>query len=662
MSNIFLKSLLVSPAILATALTVSASAIAAEAKATNDLVQPQAAALQPLPLAAAPQAIVPQAAAPQVAVPEATSLSIAPTTTERSVASLEKSLPVQVASTPVETTAPASNAAPDAADSSLNQINRYNREGRSSSASQVTSVSQLSDVKPTDWAFQALQSLVERYGCIVGYPDKTFRGNRATTRYEFAAGLNACLDRVNELIAAGTADLVKKEDLAVLQKLQEEFAAELATLRGRVDSLEARTATLEKQQFSTTTKLAGEVIFAVTDEFRQPFRNETVFQDRVRLSLNTSFTGKDLLVTRLAAGNFLPFTLQDSVGGIGLQSFQFGSTGGNSVFVDWAAYYFPLGEKISVYIPAFAGLQYDYAPTQAGLLEGFDSGSGPLSIFAERNPIYNIGGGSGIGLNFDVTNSIKVSVGYLANNSSLSATGGQLNAPQTFFGANNPADKAGLFNGSYSALAQVAYKSDFFTIGATYVNAYTRGAIFDTGSGGGVVGTSAGNFAFVNAAGTRAGQFSPTNLNAYGVSGAINLSKSISINAFGTYIDANKAGDGVGRGEIWTYGAGLGFADFGKKGNLLGLMAGVEPYLGNSRRFGQGQNTQPIHFEAFYRYQLSDNISITTGCHLCDQPWSKQQQPGYSHRYCKNDLYVLVVGEKSLRCLTQHLKCKTLSV
>ncbi|MBD1846653.1 porin, partial [Cyanobacteria bacterium FACHB-63] len=37
---------------------------------------------------------------------------------------------------------------------------------------QVTSVSQLSDVRPTDWAFQALQSLVERYGCIAGYPDR----------------------------------------------------------------------------------------------------------------------------------------------------------------------------------------------------------------------------------------------------------------------------------------------------------------------------------------------------------------------------------------------------------------------------------------------------------------------------------------------------------
>src|SRR4028118_1835913 len=97
---------------------------------------------------------------------------------------------------------------------------------------QVTSVSQLSDVRPTDWAFQALQSLVERYGCIAGYPDGTFRGNRAMTRYEFAAGLNACLDKVSEVIRAGTANLATKEDLAALQRLQDEFAAELATLRG----------------------------------------------------------------------------------------------------------------------------------------------------------------------------------------------------------------------------------------------------------------------------------------------------------------------------------------------------------------------------------------------------------------------------------------------
>lgn len=105
------------------------------------------------------------------------------------------------------------------------------------SLEQVTSVSQLIDVQPTDWAFQALQSLVERYGCIAGYPDGTYRGNRAITRYEFAAGVNACLDKNQELIAQGNQNLASPEDLIKAQKLAEQFAAEIATLRGRTKVL-----------------------------------------------------------------------------------------------------------------------------------------------------------------------------------------------------------------------------------------------------------------------------------------------------------------------------------------------------------------------------------------------------------------------------------------
>ncbi|WP_143272370.1 iron uptake porin, partial [Brachyspira hyodysenteriae] len=95
----------------------------------------------------------------------------------------------------------------------------------------------------------------------------------------------------------GTADAISREDLATLQRLQEEFAAELATLRGRVDSLEAQTAELEANQFSTTTKLVGEVIAAVTDEFAGSSENNTVFQNRVRLDFQTSYFGEDVLHT-----------------------------------------------------------------------------------------------------------------------------------------------------------------------------------------------------------------------------------------------------------------------------------------------------------------------------------------------------------------------------
>jgi Carbohydrate-selective porin, OprB family/S-layer homology domain len=542
MLRILFKSMLVAPALLGAALAASGSAIAAEAAVSEQSVVVKTEIGAALPAVDAPTQIA-------------------------------QALPANT--------------------DSVDQIKQYAREGRGSTMSQVTSVSQLSDVKPTDWAFQALQSLVERYGCIAGYPDKSYRGNRALTRYEFAAGLNACLDRVNELIAAATADLVKKEDLAVLQKLQEEFAAELATLRGRVDSLEARTATLEKQQFSTTTKLAGEVVFAVTDEFSATPAgggNNTVFQDRVRLALNTSFTGKDLLVTRIAAGNANTFNIPGG-GAEGIQTFNFGNTGGNQAFVDWVAYYFPVGEKLKFYVPAVSGLHYDYAPTASPALDVGDAGTGPLSIFAQRNPIYLIGGGSGVGVNYSFSKALTLSLGYLADNS---AAGGPIT-----FGANSPANKSGLFNGSYSALAQIAFNpSDALSVNLTYVNAYRRGAIFDGGSGLTSSGTILAN-----------GGGAVTQVNAYGVSAAYKLSPQLVVNGFFSYINADPVGGGD-NGDIWTYGVGVALPDFGKKGNLLGITAGVEPYLGNP---AVGDNNIPVHLEGFYKYQVNDRISVTPG-------------------------------------------------
>jgi hypothetical protein len=263
---------------------------------------------------------------------------------------------------------------------------------QSDNLGQVTSVSQFSDVQPTDWAFQALQSLVERYGCIAGYPNGTYRGNRALTRYEFAAGLNACLDRVNELIATATADIVRKEDLATLQRLQEEFSAELATLRGRVDALEARTAELEANQFSTTTKLVGEAIFNISDIFGTDERalasgvidpdsdanpnnngnddldSNTIFSNRVRLNLNTSFFGTDQLQTRLQARNTTPYgtnvtgtnmTRLGFDGDAGSGAGRSATVGGNDIELDKLNYAFNLSEAIRIKVDAFGGEFYE---------------------------------------------------------------------------------------------------------------------------------------------------------------------------------------------------------------------------------------------------------------------------------------------------------------
>ena len=46
----------------------------------------------------------------------------------------------------------------------LEQINQY-KNSQNGAMSQVTNVNQLRDVSPADWAYEALRSLVDRYGC-----------------------------------------------------------------------------------------------------------------------------------------------------------------------------------------------------------------------------------------------------------------------------------------------------------------------------------------------------------------------------------------------------------------------------------------------------------------------------------------------------------------
>jgi hypothetical protein len=486
----------------------------------------------------------------------------------------------------------------------------------STTMDQVTSVSQLSDVKPTDWAFQALQSLVERYGCIAGYPDRTYRGNRALTRYEFAAGLNACLDRVNELIAAGTANLAKKEDLAALQKLQEQFAAELATLRGRVDGLDKKVATLEKQQFSTTTKLNAEVVIGLAGVAggRQPgfedlgtgafvkgdrASKNTVLGYRARLNLDTSFTGKDLLRTRLQAGNSdltnSAFEIPNPIpGGDPLAfpegSLRFTANSNNGLSIDALLYQFPLGDKTNVTIEANAGAIDDFTDTLNPYLDG-DGGSGALTHFGTRNPIYYLLGGAGVGLRHNFSDKLELSAGYLAGN------------------ANDPSPKNGLFGGSNGAIAQITFKpSDKLKIGATYVRSYKT--TFEN------QGSPTGSFnANLTAIDDFTGIDTPFTNNSFGLGGSFAVSPQIVLNASAGYTKSKVLKGVKGELDIWNWSVGLALPDLGKKGNLAGIIVGMEPKVtGTSSSLGsfKDRNTS-LHVEAFYQYAINDKVSITPG-------------------------------------------------
>jgi S-layer homology domain len=120
-------------------------------------------------------------------------------------------------------------------------------------AAALTPVSELKDVSPDHWAYNAIQTLVEKYQVMEGFPDRTFRGNKTLTRYELAAALAKVMARVEQRIAQATGQPVEvepgvnPEDLRTIARLQREFREELDALKARVDTIDSRVMALEKR-------------------------------------------------------------------------------------------------------------------------------------------------------------------------------------------------------------------------------------------------------------------------------------------------------------------------------------------------------------------------------------------------------------------------------
>ncbi|MBW4647126.1 MAG: iron uptake porin [Kastovskya adunca ATA6-11-RM4] len=473
---------------------------------------------------------------------------------------------------------------------------------------QVTNVSQLQDVRPNDWAYEALRELVERYGCIAGYPDGSFRGNRALTRYEFAAGLNSCLNQVERLIAGVGSDLVTQQDLETLRRLQSEFEVELATLGTRVDNLEGRLATLEDNQFSTTTKLFGQAIVGVQGRsegnfelFNNPIpdtdTNVNVINN-VQLSLFTQFSPRSILLTSLQAGagrtsNF-PGTLGNYVG-LGYEG-----DNNNDLQLTDLNYRQLFGNKFAVIVGP-EGVNPVNVFRGVNRIES--AGTGPLSRFAQRNPIINTGGGRG-GIGFDW---------QLASRFSL----------QGVYSAGSPADAAngGLFggdNGTTTIGTQlVASPIDTLDVSLQYINSYSPFGRLGTGVGD--------DFLSVPSFSAR----TPISTNAIGAGLEWRVSPRVTAGGWAGYTTSDFK-NVSGNVETFNWMAFLNFPDLLGEGNLLGLYVGQPPKitssdlpvgqnipsfltLGNPLAGEGGQPSTTTHVEAFYRFRVSNNINITPG-------------------------------------------------
>lgn len=441
---------------------------------------------------------------------------------------------------------------------------------------QMTSVSQLSDVRPTDWAFEAVRSLVERYGIISGYPDGTFRGNRPLNRNELAAVLTTVLGRIEAQLIAGQANSATEQDVLTIRRLISSYGDALADLRGRLNQIENRTEQLEGQQFSTTTKLSGRTDLIATDGTDASL---SVIA-RVRLNLTTSFQGSDRLVTQLEAGNNGRDAIanaqdqrQNLLGTTGILA----DGGGNDavgatsdIKVRKLYYAFRPAKNLEIAvgsnIPPSDFIDRNSFANQSG--ENFSSSFFANNALIVQNEIDRFGG-AGTAIAWSPGNNFTLRALYIAADASDPANGG-------------------LFRDRYQASAEAEYSlpNQPFTVRLQYTNANINGTE-------------------INAGGINAEWAIRRRFGVVGLFGRFGFGR---YRGFNTVLAEDLDLDP----KSWAFG--LSFQNFLIPGSKAGVAIG-QPFI--TRQLGNATQT---NFEAFFGLLINDNLNVSPSLLVVNNP------------------------------------------
>ncbi|WP_017305204.1 iron uptake porin [Spirulina subsalsa] len=487
---------------------------------------------------------------------------------------------------------------------------------------QIIGVSQLRDVHPQDWAYQALKELIERYNCLVGYPDSTFRGNRPLSRHEFAAGLNACLQTLERLLPQNP---TTREELQTLTQLTQQFEAELVTLSGRLDALDSRITFLEDYQFSPTTKLYGQVVLGLqgraggkadlistsTPGFpgipllgrdgvpeTPDGAGQMTWGYNAQLTLLTQFSPRHFLLMGLQAGNLTTtdttlFGFNNSFTRLGYEL----NTQNNLLLSD-LTYRQLVTDDLAIMIGT-SGVNPLSVFRGPSRIES--AGFGPISRFTQRNPILQIGvGNAGLGFDWQISQNISLQGVYAATL------------------ANEPSQ--GLFSGPYTAGVQLFLTpAPTVDVALNYIHSYS-------GVLGGFLGTGAGDDQVSAINGSR------LSTNAFGAMVNWEMTPAVEWVSWVGFTDSRLLSHS-GRVQTVNWMFGVQFPDLLGPGNYGGVFFGQPPRITgtNLRSNGQlsgnvpsllagtfglsnaGRQDRTLHLEGFYRWRVTDHISITPG-------------------------------------------------
>ena len=457
------------------------------------------------------------------------------------------------------------------------------------------SVYQLSDIKNSNWAYQSWQSLAKRYDCPTNNFDLTKSDNSSLTRSEFAFALHACfnqfLSRLNQ-----TESTVANADLRIWQRLQTDFANELAALDShKIGNLETRTQSLEKNIFSPTTKLKGEVLLQLIDSFgnstdKNRDETQTSFGSRAKLNLITSFYGSDVLKTNISSSdlgklNLITDTVMTRLGAEGND---------NGQAKIKTSYRFLLDHHTSVGI----GTSGNGVQDAAEVLNPWSSSSkGAISRFGRRDPATLRGYGSaGITVQHEFNDFLQGNIGYSTKK-------------------NNSPDK-GLFGDSYNAIAQIVVKpSHEFELAFAYTHKYQSE---DNVNLMGSTGSDNSNHPFGDNA---------TSSDNWGLQFNCSISNHFKFGGWlGYTLAENKQRDSQ-NATILNGALSLTFPDLGHEGNIGGVIIGIPPLVTAHDDPAFEDTRTSWHIEALYRMKISDNIEIDPGFFLITAPNHEDNDP-----------------------------------
>jgi hypothetical protein len=444
------------------------------------------------------------------------------------------------------------------------------------------------NLMPTDPKVQQLNRLNDRYKCGV---DKV---QKEISQTDLSRNIATCLTSLETKVAQNPGT-VTPEDLAQLKELVASFSSEVGDLDNRVTKLED---TVKKSTFSTTSKLVGEVVVGLTtfngNTNATNSTNGTVLTNRVRLNVDTSFTGKDRLRTRLQSRNTTPLNGATTTN-TRMTRLGFDGDEGNSTNLSLLQYTLPVFDRSKLIVETvgseFNENMYTFNPLLAS------SGGGSLTRFGRFNPIYRQSGdGAAATFDYRLSDQLTTSVGYAipgtvaadpTSNITPAATGG------------------GVTGGANAFIAQVRYEvAPDINLGLNYSRSYSpNGANISGGTGSGRANSPFG----ANA----------TSANHYNFLASAKLSPGFVLSGWAGLTNANREG-AAGNADLYNFAVTAAFPDMGGPGNMLGLIIGVPPKVTGGSIAADPDTS--LHLEALYKIKMSDNLDITPGFLVITNP------------------------------------------